>query len=110
MADRPFVVGRAEFAPPRPGATVTPLFTGPRVIASALSPAQRVVRSHKLVEDAARELATGDPGSGVKALVFAAATHLALTIGQDEARGFFEMIGRLAGDTLPVTPDDGAAA
>lgn len=89
-------------------ATVTPLFTGPRVIASGLSPAERVVRSHKLVEEAARELTTGDAGSGVKALVFASATHLALTIGQDEARAFFEMIARLAGDTIPVEPEPAA--
>jgi hypothetical protein len=80
----------------------------PRLAASTLSPAERVVRSHKLVESAASELTTGDPGSGVKALVFASATHLALTIGQDEARGFFEMIARLAGDTLPVEPEPAA--
>lgn len=94
----------------RPSATITRLFRGPRIIASGLSPAERVLRSHKLVEAADRELATGDPGSGIKALVFAAATHLALTIGQDQARGFFEMIARLAGGTVPASPDDGDAA
>lgn len=89
-------------------ANVTPLFTGPRVIASGLSPAERVLRSHKLVEDAARELNTGSPGSGVKALVFAAATHLALTIGKDDARGFLEMIARVAGDTVSDDPEPAA--
>lgn len=89
-------------------ATVTPLFTGPRVIASGLSPAERVVRSHQMVDEAARALSTGDPGSGVKSLVFAASTHLALTIGTDEARAFFEMIARVAGDTTPVEPEPAA--
>ncbi len=75
-----------------------------------LSPRDRVLASHRLVEEAAKELDVGDPGSGIKSLVFAAANHLALTIGQDQARGFFEMIARLAGDTLPVEPEGDDAA
>ncbi len=64
-------------------------------------PAARVVASHRLVEQASRELATADPGSGVKSLVFAAATHLALTIGADDAKAFFEMIAGCAGQIRP---------
>lgn len=91
-------------------ASVTPLFTRPRVITTGLRPAERVLRSHKLVEQAAHDLATSDPGSGVKSLVFAASTHLALTIGKEDARAFFEMIARVAGDTIPVAADDGDVA
>jgi hypothetical protein len=72
--------------------TVLPL----QIHTRALSPAERMLRSHRLVEQAARDLHTGDPGSGVKALAFAAATHLALTIGPDKAGAFFDMIAGVA--------------
>jgi len=95
---------------------VTPLFRAAhpaspvlRVAASTLSPAERVKRSHDLVRDAAQELATGDPGSGVKALVFASATHLALTLGADEARAFFQMIAGVAGQVRPLDEPEPAA-
>lgn len=76
--------------------TITPLFRGPVLVAETPSPAERVLLSHRWVEKAARELHAGAPGSGAKALVFAAATHLALTIGADEAGAFFDMIAGVA--------------
>lgn len=77
-------------------AELTSIRGGPVLVASTPSPAERVMGSHRLVEQAARELTSGDAGSGVKALTFAAATHLALTIGPDEAGAFFEMIAGVA--------------
>lgn len=76
--------------------TITPLYRGPVLVAETPSPAERVLMSHRLVEQAARDLTSGSAGSGVKALTFAAATHLALTIGPDEAGAFFEMIASVA--------------
>lgn len=78
------------------GAEVTPLRRGPVLVAQGPSPAERMLASHRLVEAAARELHAGDPGSGVKALTFAAATHLALTIGPENAGAFFDMIAGVA--------------
>lgn len=77
-------------------AEVTRLHRGPVLVAEGLSPAERVWRSHALVEQAARELHCGSPGSGVKPLVHAAATHLAMTVGPDEAGAFFDMIAGIA--------------
>lgn len=107
MSDRPFVFGRASFAPTAT-TNVTPLFTGPRVISSGLSPAERVLKSHKAVEAAAQELTDGSPGSGVKALCFAAATHLALSIGSEEAKAFFQMIAGVAGEVGKSDPEPAA--
>lgn len=70
-------------------------------ITTGLKPAERVKRSHGLVEQAAFELHGGDPGSGVKALCFAAATHLALTIGSEKAKAFFQMLAGVAGQVRP---------
>lgn len=85
----------------------TPLFRKPRLIAASLSPAERVLRSHDIVTDAARTLHDGSPGSGVKALGFAASTQLALTIGPDAAATFFEL---LADQARNIRPDPGDAA
>ena len=90
--------------------TVTPLFGRPHIVASGPSPAERVMRSHQIVSEAAVELYDGHPGSGVKAVVFAAATNLALTIGQEEAGAFFDMIAGIARDTQPVPLDPEPAA
>ena len=89
-------------------ATVTPLHRGPVLVSDTPSPAERVARSHKLVERAARELRDGSKGSGVKALCFAAATHLALTIGRDEAGDFFAMLAGVARQVGMKGPDDAA--
>lgn len=89
---------------------VISLFTPPRVVASTPSPAERVIRSHKLVEQAAHECGDGRPGSGVRSLLFAAGTHLALTIGPDEARKFLEMVARVAADIRPEPTGPGEAA
>lgn len=78
-------------------ATLVPLHRGPVLIASRPSPAERVMRSHAIVDSAARELHDAAPGSGVKALCFAASTHLALTIGPEEAAAFFTMLAGVAG-------------
>lgn len=59
-------------------------------------PAERLLRSHWLVEQAARELHAGDKGSGIRALSFAAATQLATTIGPEKAGAFFDMIANVA--------------
>lgn len=88
-------------------AKLTSIRGGPVLVTTSPSPAERVMRSHRLVEQAARELTSGDAGSGVKALTFAAATHLALTIGPDEAGSFFDMI---AGVARQVRPDPDSAA
>lgn len=87
--------------------TITHLYRGPVLVAETPSPADRVLLSHRMVEKAARELHAGAPGPGAKALVFAAATHLALTIGSEEAGAFFDMI---AGVAREVRPDPDAAA
>lgn len=88
-------------------AKLTSIRGGPVLVATSPSPAERVMGSHRLVEQAARELTSGDAGSGVKALTFAAATHLALTIGPDEAGAFFAMI---AGVARQIRPDPDSAA
>ncbi len=67
-------------------------------------PAARTIASHRIVDQASRDLHAGDAGSGVKALVFASATHLALTIGADAAGDFFEMIARIAREVRPPEP------
>jgi len=77
-------------------AEVTPFYRGPVLVSNDLSPMERVRHSYKLVDQAARELHAGDPGSGVRSLSFAAATHLALTIGPEEAGAFFTMIAGVA--------------
>lgn len=82
-------------------ASVTPLYRGLVLVPSREGPAVRVARSHKLVEQAATELHDGDKGSGVRALCFAATTHLALTIGADRAGDFFEMLARVAREVRP---------
>lgn len=68
---------------------------------------ERVRRSHRIVEQAVVALHAGDPGSGVKSLCFAAATHLALTLGPAEANAFFQMLAGVAGQ---VRPDQESAA
>ncbi len=70
-------------------------------------PAERVRASHRIVEAASQDLHDTLPGSGVKALAFAAATHLALTIGADAAGDFFEMVARVAREV--GKPPEGAA-
>ena len=75
--------------------------------ARMLSPTERVVRSHHIVSMASRELHTGDAGSGVKALTFAAATELALTIGPENAGAFFDMIAGVARQ-VRIEPDPAA--
>ena len=69
--------------------TITPLHRGPVLVASNPSPVERVLRAHKLVEQAGKDLDNGEPGSGVRAVVFAAATHLSLTIGPAAAEECF---------------------
>ncbi|WP_146112004.1 hypothetical protein [Brevundimonas vesicularis] len=69
--------------------TITPLHRGPVLVASNPSPTERVRLAHKAVEQAATDLHAGQPGSGVRALVFAAATHLSLTVGPDAAEECF---------------------
>lgn len=69
--------------------TITPLHRGPVLVASNPSPTERVLRAHKIVEQADRDLSTGKAGSGVSAVVFAAATHLSLTIGPAAAEECF---------------------
>lgn len=105
---RAFVVGRACFDPRPSAPNVTPLFTGPRVVAEGRSPAQRVVRAHRIIEDAARELHSGDRGSGLRLLGHAMATHLALTVGQAEAGAFFNLLATLAADTRAPDPESAA--
>lgn len=82
-------------------ASVTPLHRGPVLIQRRDGPAARVLQSHKLVEQAARDLDGGDRGSGVRALCFAASTHLARAAGADKAGDFFEMLARVARDVRP---------
>ena len=77
-------------------AEVTPFYRGPVLVTDGPPPAERMLASHRLVERAARELHAGDLGSGVKALTFAAATNLALTIGPENAGAFFDMIAGVA--------------
>ena len=83
----------------------TPLFRRPRLIASTLSPTERVMKSHEIVSNAAKMLHDGSAGSGVKALGFAASTQLALTIGSDAAATFFELLADQARNIRPE-PDD----
>ena len=85
----------------------TPLFRRPRLITTTLSPAERVMKSHEIVSRAAKTLHDGYPGSGVKALGFAASTQLALTIGPDAAATFFEL---LADQARNIRPEPGDAA
>lgn len=71
-------------------AELTSIRGGPVLVAESLSPAERVRLAHKAVEQAATDLHVGEPGSGVRALVFAAATHLSLTVGADAAEDCFQ--------------------
>lgn len=89
-------------------AHVLPFSPRPPQQSEALSPCDRVLRSHKIVETAANLLDTGAPGSGVKSVVFAAATHLALTIGPEEAGAFFNMIAGVAREVRPLGPESAA--
>lgn len=87
---------------------VTPLFTGPRVVSEGLSPAERVLRAHRIVEDAARELHSGDRGSGIRMLGHAMATHYALSVGPEAAESFFRLLATIAADTRAPDPESGA--
>lgn len=70
-------------------AELTSIRGGPVLVASSPSPAEQVMLAHRLVEQAAKDLHTGGPGSGVRAVVFAAATHLSLTVGAAAAEECF---------------------
>ena len=70
--------------------------------------ADRVLASHRLVEQAAHDLHDGTAGSGVRSLCFAASTHLALATSPEAAGEFFEMMARLARQVGQPDPDDAA--
>lgn len=86
-----------------------PLHHGRLAPQSDCSRADRVLRSHQVVNDAARAFSDGTPGGGVRALCFAASTHLALAIGADKAGDFFEMLARVTREVgKPKEPGDAA--
>lgn len=91
--------------PTRPSARVAVLDTHAR---SRSGPAARVLAAHRLVDHAVAECHDGLPGSGTKALVWAASTHMALTIGTEDAAAFFEMVARVVREVRPVEPEPAA--
>lgn len=88
MADASRISPRDRWTPSRP------LLSDPAYARSG--PADRLLRAHKIVEQAAIELHDAGKESGVKALVFAASTHLALTLGAAEAGAFLNMVASVA--------------
>lgn len=98
-------MGDVTQLPARRSARVAVLDTHAR---SRSGPAARVLTAHRLVDQAVSECHDGLAGSGTKALVWAASTHMALTIGTDEAAAFFEMIARVVREINPIEPEPAA--
>jgi hypothetical protein len=74
-----------------------------RLAHSGLSPAERLLRAHKIVEQAGAELQMDEMGDGVALLCHAAATHLGLVMGPERAAVVFEQCADEV-RRLPIPP------